>query len=56
MVVLTFCIDKQMQEKKYFKEKFLLFNCHLTAGISFGGKLLFLLDHEAIRVKNITSN
>ena len=49
MVVLTFCIDKQMQEKKYFQQKFLLFKCHLTAGIPFGGKSLFLLDREAIR-------
>ena len=45
-----------MQEKKYFQQKFLLFKCYLTAGILFGGKLLFLLDREAIRVKNITSN
>ena len=48
MVALTFCIDKQMQEKKYFQQKFLLFKCHLTAGIPFGGKSLFLLDRKAI--------
>ena len=35
MVVLMFCKDKQMQGKKYFKQKFLLFKCHLTAGIPF---------------------
>ena len=33
MVVLTFCIDEQMPEKKYFQQKFLLCKCHLTAGI-----------------------
>ena len=45
MVVLAFCIDKQMQEKKkYFQQKFLLFKCHLTVGIPFGGKSLFLPD------------
>ena len=49
MVVLTFCMDKQMQEKKYFQQKFLLFKRHLTEGIPFGGKLLFPLDQEAIR-------
>ena len=42
-MVLTFCIDKQMPEKKYFQQKFLLFKCHLTAGIPFGGKSLSLL-------------
>ena len=35
-----------MQEKQYFQQKFLLFKCHLTAGIPFGGKSLFLLDRE----------
>ena len=49
MVVLTFCIDKQMQEKKVFPAEDLLFKCHLTAGIPFGGKALFLPDREAIR-------
>ena len=43
MVVLTFRIDKQMPEKKYFQQKFLLFKCHWTAGIPFGGKPLSLL-------------
>ena len=32
-----------MPEKKYFQQKFLLFKCHLTAGIPFGGKPLSLL-------------
>ena len=55
-----------MQEKQYFQKKFLLFKCHLTVGIPYGGKSLFLLDREAIRrwitaacssdIKNITSN
>ena len=39
-MVLTFCIDKQMPEKKYFQQTFLLCKCHLTAGIPFGGKPL----------------
>ena len=65
-VVLTFRIDKQMQEKKYFQQMFLLFKCHFMAGIPFGGISWFLLDREAIRqkitaacssdIKNITSN
>ena len=41
---LTFNIDKQMPEKKYFQQKFLLCKCHLTAGIPFGGMPLSLLD------------
>ena len=44
-----FCKDKQMQEKQYFQQKFLLFKSHLTVGIPFGRKSLFLLDREAIR-------
>ena len=43
MVVLTFCIDKQMPENKYFEQTFLSFKRHLTAGIPFGGKPLSLL-------------
>ena len=43
MVVLTFCIDKQMPEKKYFQQKFLLCKYHLTAGIPFGVMPLSLL-------------
>ena len=43
MVILTFCIDKQMLEKKYFQQKFLLCKCHLTAGIPFGGMPLSFL-------------
>ena len=42
MVVLTFCVHKQMPEIKYFQQKFLLFKYHLTAGIPFGGKSLSL--------------
>ena len=42
-MVLTFCVDKQMLEKKHSKQKFLLCKCHLTAGIPFGGMLLSLL-------------
>jgi len=42
-VILTFCIDKQMPEKKYFQQKFLLCKCHLTAGIPFRGMPLSFL-------------
>ena len=33
-------------KKKYFQQKFLLFKCHLMAGIPFGGKSLSLLHRS----------